>query len=96
MRRQCHDWVKSCAICQRLGQTHENVKLNPIVIDATFHVIVVSSIGPLPCEGKGNKSIFSVIDSRIRYAVMGVATHSDAQSVGRSLRYIWVQQRGAP
>ncbi|KAI5173368.1 hypothetical protein PAEPH01_1922 [Pancytospora epiphaga] len=76
-----HKYVAGCQTCLKAGKIVPNSNFHTITTSAPGELIVIDTVGPLPCTTKGNKFILTAVDHFSKIAFAKPVQHKTAQNV---------------
>jgi len=97
LRESGHDWphmidevksfISACPNCQkvRLRQPPQQLVKHSTMVYEPFSVVIIDTIGPLPCDKYDNKYIITIMDAFTRFTLLYPAEDATAMSAAAAL-----------
>jgi hypothetical protein len=83
MYTQAHRFANNCETCLMAGKQVANTNYHMVRTSAPGEMIVIDTVGPLPCSENGNKFIVTAIDHYSKLAFCRAIPHKSAECVSR-------------
>lgn len=93
MKKDIALFIKSCHVCQVGGKPNQIIPRAPLqpirVISDPFERIVIDCVGPLPKTKKGNRYLFTIMDTATRYPEVYPLKNISANSIVKCLLHLF-------